>query len=154
MRLPLLSDVPRPNRKPPRTVGSNGAKGSGTGATLGLIRDGREARPALSELASWGVRRDFDPPLLAEVVHDAVGFLERLAFVHLGARHHVDAVAAVLRERGARAARSPERDESEAECSRREQRQDRRDDDDAHIRPALVSVSTVSGGLMVRSMLV
>src|ERR1700687_1494650 len=98
-----------------RTCASKAAKGSGTRRTIALIRDGREARLALAELAPWRVRGDLDPALLAEVVDDAVGVLEGLALVHLCPRDHVDAIAAVLREGGPRTVRALERDQRERE---------------------------------------
>src|SRR5438552_18787004 len=65
-----------------RTCASNAAKGSDTAGPY-LIRDGREARLALAELAPRRVRGDLDPALLAEVVDEAVRLLERLALVDL-----------------------------------------------------------------------
>src|SRR5260221_2932659 len=66
-----------------RTCASNAANRSGTRRTISLIRDGREARLALAELAARREGRDLDPPFLAEVMDDAVDVLERLALVDL-----------------------------------------------------------------------
>src|SRR5256885_15102340 len=129
-----------------RTCASKEAKGSGTGRTIALIRNGREARLALAELAARGVRRDLDPSLLAEVMDDAVLVLERLALVDLRAWEHEHAIAAVGRGRRPRSIGPTKRDHTEGERRGREEREDHREDDGAHIRPAPSSVSTVSGG--------
>src|SRR5207253_7454708 len=99
-----------------------------------------------AELAARGVRSELDPSLLAEVMDDAVLVLERLALVHLRAWEHEHAIAAVGRERRPRSIRPAKRDHGEDERRGRKEREDRREDDDAHIRPAPSCVSTVSGG--------
>src|SRR5258707_11434112 len=114
------------------TCASKAAKGSDTRRTISLIRDGREARLALAELAARRERRDLDPPLLAEVVDDPVGVLERLALVDLRARDHEPAIAAVDRERRTRPAGAAQRGEREDQRDRGEQREDGREDDEAH----------------------
>src|SRR5437016_3658926 len=91
IRLPLLSDTPRTSRSQPPQ------------ARLSLRGDGRRPGLALTKLAARRERRDLDPALLAEVMDDPVDILERLAAIHLGARDHEDAVAAVSRKSGPRA---------------------------------------------------
>src|SRR5258708_22226859 len=116
-----------------RTCASKAANRSGTRRTISLIRDGREARLALAELAARRERRDLDPPLLAEVVDDAVRVLEGLALVDLRARDHEPAVAAIDRECRAWPARAAKRGEREDERGGGEQREDREKDDDPHL---------------------
>src|SRR5437867_9798949 len=79
-----------------RTCSSNFWK-RGTASRLGLSRHRRRPGLALPELAFRRNRGHLDPPLLAEVVHDAVRVLERLAPIDLGPRDHAVAVAAVNR---------------------------------------------------------
>src|SRR2546430_13289650 len=79
-------------------------------------RNGRRAGLALAELASRRVRCDLDPSLLAEIVDDPVHVLDRLALVHLGARDHEDAVAAVQRQRRPWTVRRAGGNEREAEA--------------------------------------
>ena len=66
-------------------VGIEGVEG---GHTARLARRDRRrcASLALSEIAAWRVRRDLDPPLLAEVADEPVRVLDRLLPVHLRAR--------------------------------------------------------------------
>src|SRR3981081_1940426 len=85
------------SRSRARTNASNSAKLI-TRERLASGRNGRRAGLALTELAARRVRRDLDPPLLAEIVDDAVEILDPLALVDLGARDHEDAVPPIRRQ--------------------------------------------------------
>src|SRR5258707_13520911 len=82
-----------------RTCASNAANRSGTRRTISLIRDGREARLALAELAPRRERRDLDPPLPAEEGDDAVQLPEGVSLVDPRARDHEPEGAALDRYR-------------------------------------------------------
>src|SRR4029077_14334002 len=114
---------------------------------------------ALAELASRRVRRDLDPPLLAEIVDDSVQVLEGLTLVDLGARDHEDAIATVHWKGRPWAVRRAGRDEREREARERqhdEYEDDKEDTKTTHIRRRLPLVVTLAGGLtnmtMVRAL--
>src|SRR5256885_14661170 len=137
------------SRSRARTNESNGAK-LVTPRRVSSGRDGRRAGLALAELAPRRVRGDLDPPLLAEIVDDAVEILERLALVNLCARNHEDAVAAVRRKRRPWTVRRAGGGECEAEARERQDEKDKDDKEDTkttHFRRGLPPVLTLAGCL-------
>src|SRR2546430_3098459 len=146
------------SRSRARTNESNSAK-LVTPRRVSSGRAGRRAGLALAELAPRRVRGDLDPPLLAEIVDDAVEILERLALVNLCARNHEDAVAAVRWKRRPRPLRRTGSDEGETETREsqdEEHEDDKEDTKTTHIRRSLPPVFTLAGGLtdmtMVRAL--
>src|SRR6266566_518624 len=124
------------SRSRARTYESNSAK-LVTADRLTSGRNGRRSGLALAELASRRVRGDLDPPLLAQVVDNAIQILEGLSFVDLRARDHEDAVAAVHRKSRPWPARRAGRDEPEPEAGERqnyEYEDDKEDSKTTHIR--------------------
>src|SRR2546428_7739548 len=120
-----------------------------TPARVSLGGDRRRTGLALPQLAARREWCHLDPALLAEVVHDTIEIFDRLAPVHLRARDHVDAVAAVLRERGTRTIRDAGDGEREGEARERENDDDENDGEDSerpHIRERLPSVREGTGG--------
>src|SRR5438270_6987202 len=112
-----------------------------------LDGDGRRAGLAAAELAARRVRRDLDPAFLAQVVHDAVVVLERLALVYLRPRDHEHAVAAVRWQRRPGPNRGPEGGHAEGESHEHEndEHHDDREDEDRHT----LTVSRVKFGIQV-----
>src|SRR5712691_2504764 len=137
------------SRSRAHTKASNDAK-LVTPGRVSSGRNGRRSGLALAELAPRRVRSDLDPPLLTEIVDDPVEVLDRLALVHLCARDHEDAVAAVRWEGRSWAMRRAGGNEREAEARERQNEEDENDKEDAkttQIRCGLPPVLTLAGGL-------